>query len=164
MAVSIAAAVRGNNKKNLQYRHRQLTEELGLAPKTKHSRLQNVPTQRLPCLVQPYPPSGKDICETEEIASIWKNLWKVKKHPDTRGKESGKEWAELEFLDERKLGLVVGVDESVLIRDLKSGGLVAVVIRNFARNGEVLDWVNGVIDENVGLWRGIRVCCLTKPI
>jgi len=124
---------------------------LGLAPKTKHSWLKDVPTHRLPRLAQPYPPPDKDIYETKEIASIWWKVQKVKKHPDGRGKFGGG-WADMEPLDERNLGLVVGVDESVIIRDLETGDLVATIIRNFVGNEEVLDWINGIIDENVGLW------------
>jgi hypothetical protein len=162
-SVAVAANVLQRNKTRKQQERKQLVEDLGLTPKTQHSRLEGVPTYQLPKLANPYPPPERDIYETEEIATIWRNHRAGKKHPDRRSKRSG-HWMELEKLDEKKLALIVGVEESVIIRDADSDEIVAVVLRRFSRNGEILEWINGIVDENVGLRRGIRVCQLARPV
>ena len=162
-AVAVAVNVLRQNKMHKRQQHKQLTEDLGLTPKARHSRLAGVPTHQLPLLASPYPPPERDIYKTEEIATIWRNHRKGKKHPNGRSKKTG-HWMKLEKLDEAKLALVVGVNESVIVQDAESNDIVAVVLRQFSGNDEVLDWINGIVDENVGLRRGIRVCKLTKPI
>jgi len=161
-AVAVAANTLQRNKtRKLQWR-KQLVEDLGLTPKTQYSRLEGVPTYRLPRLASPYPPPHRDIYETEAIATIWRSHRTGKKHPDGRSKRTG-HWMKLEKLDQAKLALTVGVNESAIIRDVKSNDIVAVVLRQFSGNDEILEWINGIVDENVGLRRGIRVCKTTTP-
>lgn len=162
VAVATAAKVLSQNRMHQRRRRNQLTE-LGLAPKTRQSRLEGLARTKLPRLEEPYPPPDRDIYETEEIAEIWRNHRAHKKHPDRRGK-FGDSWPKLERLDDTKLGLVVGVDESVIVYDAESGDVVAVVIRDFVGNDEILEWISGIVDENVGLRRGIRVLLLAEPV
>jgi hypothetical protein len=156
--VAIAIKVLKQNKTNQRYRRKQLVEQLGLSAKTKHSRLTGVPTYHLPHHTDPYPPADHDIYETEEIASIWRKHRANKKHPDARGKFSGS-WPKLMKLDKTKLALIIGPNESAIIRDAATGDVVVTVLRNFSGGtDEVLDWMTGVVGENVKLRRGIRVC------
>ena len=157
IGVTVAFRDLAKNKKHRRHRHRQLADILGLSPKTKQSKLEGVRTTYLPCHKKPYPPPEKDIYETEEIAEIWRNHRYGKKHPDKRGKAHGK-WPEMERLDEKKLALTVEAEDSVIVRDEKTHQIVAVVLRNFTGDEEVLEWVSSVADENVGIRRGIRVC------
>ena len=60
--------------------------------------------------------------------------------------------------------LIVKVDENTIIQDTDTGEVVAVVLRKFVRNNEVLEWISSVADENVGLQRGIRVSEPTSSI
>jgi hypothetical protein len=155
--VAVAAGALRQNKAHRQWRRKQLVEKLGLTAKTQHSRLAGVQTRYLSACADPYPPPGCDIYETDEIASIWLNNRAGKKHPDGRGKSKGT-WPKLERLDDAKLALIVEANESVIVRDADTGDIVMVVIRNFAGDDEVLDWITDVVDENIGLRRGIRVC------
>ena len=159
--IAIATNNLWQHRMHRQQWHKQLTESLGLTPKTKFSWLKGVPVVELPKLENPYPPPGKDIFVIEEITSIWRSYCAWKKHPDDRGKSKGK-WPELEKLDETKLSRTVGPDESIIIRDKDTGRIALVVLRNFSGgNDEVLDWGVSIVDENVGLRRGIWVCLLT---
>jgi hypothetical protein len=54
--------------------------------------------------------------------------------------------------------------ESIIIQDTNSGDIAVVVLRNFSGNEDILDWINSIVDENVGLRRGIRVCGLATAI
>ena len=65
---------------------------------------------------------------------------------------------EMEKLDKSKLAHIVEADESVIVRDADTNEPVAVVLRGFSANDEVLEWITSIVDENVGLRRGIRVC------
>ena len=110
-------------------------------------------------LKTPYPPPLHDIYETETIADIWQNHRNKTPHPDPRSGLHG--WPDLKKLNSSKLSYIVAGNESVIIRDADSGEIVAAVLRHFAGNDEVLEWINGIVDENVGLRRGVRVCGLT---
>jgi len=99
----------------------------------------------------------------QAIASIWRSHRAGKKHPDARGKSCGS-WPQLEKLKNSKLSLIVKVNESAIIRDADTGEVVAVVLRKFVRNDEVLEWISSVPDENVGLRRGIRVSEPTSSV
>jgi hypothetical protein len=62
-------------------------------------------------------------------------------------------------LDKTKLALIIGPNESAIVRDAATGDVVVTVLRNFSGGtDEVLDWMTGVVGENVKLRRGIRVC------
>ena len=103
-----------------------------------------------------YPPRGHDIYETAEIWKIWKEHRAATLYPDRRG---GKTWKPLLELDPEKLQYTVKAGESVIIRDKKKGDIVGMVIRNFSNGNEsLLDWINGIILENTGLRRNVRVC------
>ena len=157
LSVAIATnAARGKRAHRVHTRKR-LVEDFGIAPKTKHSKLEGVPTIPLPRLAEPYPPPLHDIYETEEIAAIWHNHRANKKHPDSHGRSAGK-WPKLEQLNKDKLAHTVEVNESAIIRDDKSGKVVAVVLRNFVRDEEILEWVTSLACENVGVRRNVRVC------
>ena len=160
--IAIATKTLCHNRTNQLSKRKQLVEDLGLTPKTRHSRLEGVQTIHLPRLPEPYPPAQQDIYETEKIAKIWKDYREMKKHPDPRSGLGG--WPELEKLDPSKLTHTIAADESIIIRDRDSGTIAVVVLRNFSGNQDVLDWVNSIVDENVGLRRGIRVCVLVTPI
>jgi hypothetical protein len=71
---------------------------------------------------------------------------------------------ELEKLDEMRHAHVAGANESVIIWNAEKNKIVVVIIWQFCENNEVLKWLNGIIDEDVGLWRGIRVSWSIKPV
>ena len=68
----------------------------------------------------------------------------------------------MERLDKSQLQLTIGPDESMIVKDIDTEQIVIIVLQNFMRDEEVLSWTNGVVDENVGIRRGIRVRALTK--
>lgn len=156
VGVTVALRFLRREKMHKRRRHRNLAEDLGLTPNMRHSRLEGVDTIWLPRLAAPYPPPSRDIYETETIAKIWKTHRAKTPHPDPRSGLHG--WPQLEKLDSSKLAYTVAGNESTIIRDKDSDKIVAMVLRHFAGNEEVLEWVNGIVDENVGLRRGIRVC------
>jgi hypothetical protein len=71
---------------------------------------------------------------------------------------------ELEKLDEMRHAHVVRANESVIIWNAETNKIAVVIIWQFCENNEVLKWLNEIIDEDVGLWRGIRVSWSIKPV
>ena len=160
-AVAVAHKILEENKKHKKQRHKHMVDDLGLSRNSFQSRLEGVPIRWVHRCSTSYPPLDKDIYETDEIKAIWEEHRKNKKHPDPRGKFKGS-WPEMERLDESQLQLTIGPDESMIVKDIDTKQIVIIVLRNFMRDEEVLSWTNGVVDENVGIRRGIRVCALTK--
>ena len=160
-AVAVAYKILEENKKRKKQRHKHVVDGLGLSRSSFQSRLEGVPVRWVHRCSTSYPPLDKDIYETDEIKAIWEEHCKNKKHPDPRGKFKGS-WPEMERLDESQLQLTIGLDESMIVKDIDTKQIVIIVLRNFMRDEEVLSWTNGVVDENIGIRRGIRVCTLTK--
>ena len=128
---------------------------VGLVPKAKGCKLADVPTVSLPRMEEEYPPSGHDIYETDAAHAIWEEHRKTTPYPDPRG---GRTWKPFHKLDPDRLQYTVHKDESVIIKDSKSGEIVCVIIRNFSNNKvELLEWINGVIIENNEARKSVRV-------
>jgi hypothetical protein len=112
-------------------------------------------------LKEAYPPSGHDIYETATAQQIWKEYQETAPYPDPRG---GKTWKPFHKLNPQKLQHIVKENESIIIRDIATNEIICVVIRNFTNNNRrLLDWINGVIMENNGVRRSVRVGCFSKP-
>lgn len=148
-------------KKRYRQEHRKFASRLRIDTASKSQSniyVGAVPTRELPRLGAEYPPSHLDICETEDIETLWTDYRKEKRHPDLReAKVNGGSWPETMILDEKQLQLVVEPDQSIIVYDSDSGEIVAVVLRNTCGDPGVLEWVSGVIEENVGLRRNVRV-------
>jgi hypothetical protein len=142
MPSTIATAINAlrRNKIHKQQQRKQLIKDLGLTSGTQHSRLEGVEIFKLHQLDNPYPTPMRDIYETEEIAAIWRKHREETKHPDEHSETTG-HWMELEKLDETKLQHVVGPNESAIFQDADTNKIVAVVIWQFCRNDEVLEWL-----------------------
>ena len=99
-----------------------------------------------------------DVCETEEIQTLWTEYRSGRRHPDPReARAHGGTWPSTIIIDEARLQKVVGVDESVIFTDAKTGDIIAVVLRDVCGDAGVLEWVTGIIQENVGWRRNVRV-------
>ena len=143
-----------------KHRREHFGFSVGLVPKAKGSKLVGVPTIYLTQQKEPYPPNGHNIYESAAVREIWENHYATAHHPDPRG---GRTWKPLLELDSGKLQYVVGVGESVIIRDEKTEEIIGMVIRNFSnQNLLLLDWINGIIKENTGLHRNVRASYISK--
>ena len=142
--------------------HRQLARQLRIEKasiSTRDGYLSTVPTLALTRLQEEYPPHRHDVCETEEILTIWADYRSTKKHPDKReARANGGSWPETTILDKTKLQKVVEADESAIIHDSKTGEVIAVVLRDVCGDPGILEWVTSIIQENVGWRRNVRVC------
>lgn len=141
--------------KRFQHRRSHFAFTVGLVPKTKGIKLANIPTIHLSKLKKAYPPHGHDIYETEETQNIWRNYQAKTLYPDRRG---GRTWKPLLKLDSSKLQYTVGEHESAIIQDAKTDDVIGIVIRDFSNNNpRLLNWINGIIEENTGERRSVRV-------
>lgn len=66
-------------------------------------------------------------------------------------------WAPTVILDKEKLQYEVKVDQSAIIYDAKTEEIIGVIIRNACGDPGVLQWVTGIIRQNVGWRRNVRV-------
>jgi len=151
-------------RKALYHQHRRFAHQLCIdkaSVATHDNYLSAIPTITLPRLDSEYPPHLYDVCETEDIQTLWTDYCHNKKHPDLReARHHGGSWPKTMVLDETELQKVVGVDESAVFKDVDTGEIVAVVLRNVCGEQGVLDWVTDVIYENVGWHRNVRVSTL----
>lgn len=152
-------------KKALYHQHRQFATRLRVDAASIHTRddyVATIPSTTLSQLTAEYPPHRRDVCETEEIKTVWTEYRHGRPHPDRReAKANGGSWPSMVILDETKLQKVVGEDESIIIYDSETQEVVAVVLRDVCGDPGVLEWVTGVIQENVGWRRNVRVCTFT---
>jgi hypothetical protein len=138
-----------------KHRREHFANLIGLHPRTKGHKLADVPTVTLKKLAKIYPPSGYDIYESAKAREIWASHRATTPFPDPRG---GRTWKPFHRLDPQWLQYIVDQDSSAIIRDYKTNSIVGAVIRNFSNdNHEILNWLNGIITENTGLRRNIRV-------
>jgi hypothetical protein len=94
------------------------------------------------------------------VKKVWEEYCKVALYPDRRG---GRTWKPLLKLDPGFLQHIVGEDESAIFRDKKTGKIVGMVIQNFSCGNQcLLDWMNGVIEENTGEHRSVQVGSTSK--
>ena len=155
LRIVVALKKRGQLHSAFKHRRNHFALSVGLVPKAKGLKLANVPTIQLAKKKVAYPPRGHDIYETPEARQTWEDFQAKTPYPDRRG---GKTWKPLHELNPENLQHTVKADESVIIRDHSSGELIGVVIRNFSNNNQhLLDWINGIIAENTGARRSVRV-------
>jgi hypothetical protein len=151
-------------KKVLYQQHRQFAQRLRIdkaSVKTREDYLSAIPTISLPRLNTEYPPQHLDVCETEDIQTLWQQYRHGMKHPDKREARShGGSWPSMMILNEAELQKVVEVDESAVFRDSGTEEIVAVVLRDVCGDPGILEWITNVIHENVGWRRNVRVCTL----
>jgi len=154
LRIRTALVTKNKSHKAFRKQREHFGHSVGLFPRTKGDKLANVPTITLPQPKNAYPPSGNDIYETAEIQRIWEAHRKVTCYPDPRG-----EWKPLLELDPEQLQYTVDVDKSAIIRDRATSGIIGVVIRNFSNNNErLLDWINGIVEQNTVLHKSVWVC------
>jgi hypothetical protein len=159
----ITQALNQKNGLRTAFNHRRnhFAESVGLLPKTKGRALTSIPTIHLPMKKKEYPPSGYDIYEADETREVWEKYRAATLYPDRRG---GKTWKPLLKLDPVSLQHTVNTNESAIIKDKKSGGIIGVVIRNFSNGNEgLLDWINQIIAENNDVRKSVRVCSISNP-
>ena len=134
-------------------RRTHFTDGIGLSPRTKGSKLANIPTVWLNKLKEEYPPHGHDIYETEEAQKIWAKHRETTAFPDKRST-----WKPFHKLDPAHLQHVVQGNQSAIIRDSTTGELIRLVMRDFtSHNVNLLNWVNGIITENNKVRKSVRV-------
>ena len=61
------------------------------------------------------------------------------------------------LLDPSKLQLDLKVEESMIIRDQISKEVVGVVIRNFGKEKELIDWANKIVYQSTQYSKSVRV-------
>ena len=153
----ICMTFKQKDKLHNMYRHRcsHFALSVGMVPKAKGLKLAAIPTIHLAKTKTAYPPRGHDIYETAGARQIWEDFQARTLYPDRRG---GKTWKPLHELDPNRLQHTVGVEESVIIRDTRTDEIIGVVIRDFSNNNQqLLDWINGIIEEGTGSRRSVRV-------
>lgn len=158
----ISTTLDKRKKAQKAYKHRRdhFGLSVGLFPQARGRKLANIPTVELSKLKKEYPPSGHDIYETAAAQQIWEEYQEATPYPDRRG---GKTWKPFHQLDPEKLQYTVQADESVIIRDFATNEIIGVVIRNFSNgNRRLLEWINGIIMENNGIRRSVRVGPFSK--
>ena len=103
-------------------------------------------------LKTPYPTLGHHIIDCDGADT------KMRSHLES-GKLPDKRQARLPILrlDEEKLQLTIGANESVLVCDAETGELVMAILRNFVGQPAVLNWLDGIITEEVKYRKNIRV-------
>ena len=67
--------------------------------------------------------------------------------------------AKLLQLQSSLLNYTVPSDESVFTQDSTTQEVVVVVLRKICDDGDILEWVNRIITENLVVRRNIRVFC-----
>lgn len=135
---------------------------VGLSPQAKGNILAAVPTIFLKLKKNAYPPHGHNIYETNSAKQIWEQYQQKELYPDRRG---GKTWKPLHKLDPGSLQYVVQEEESLIVKDKKTQEIIAIVIRHFSGGKEkLLEWINGIIEENTGIHRNVRVGSISNFI
>lgn len=160
LRIGTAFTRKKQGKAAFRHRRKHFADSVGITPATKGDRLAGIPTIILKSRKKPYPPPRHDIYETNGAKKVWEGYRKATPYPDRR---DGKTWKPLLKLEPGSLQYVVGEDESAIFRDKKTGKIVGMVIRNFSRgNQHLLDSMNGVIEENTGERRSVRVGSTSK--
>lgn len=103
-------------------------------------------------LKQAYPPYKHWVYESKTIERRWRRHIEEGAQPDKRQPR-----LPLHHEDVSRLSHIIGEDDSVTIRDAHTGEIVAVVIRNFCEDEEILSWANGVVEDVIGLKKSVRV-------
>jgi hypothetical protein len=140
-------------------RHKKLDfiRRIGLdwSPDTREAFLGATRTVFLSKLDIPYPIAKHWICETDEIDHKWRDYLQndPRSQPDRRRPR-----LPIFRLDPAKLQLDIKADENVLVYDQSSGELLLVVIRNFCKDPNLLEHIDGIIKQSVECRRSIRVC------
>ncbi|TFY50971.1 hypothetical protein EVJ58_g10807, partial [Rhodofomes roseus] len=102
-------------------------------------------------LNKPYPHEFKWVCEDKKSMTGWGPSIRKGKQADERKKRRG-----MHTLKPDKLQLVVSVGESAMIRDADSGDLIAVVVRGFCEDHEILDSTNLTVTDACDAKRNVR--------
>jgi hypothetical protein len=101
-----------------------------------------------------YPPQRKWMYESDAVYAKWEWYVKEKKLPDKR------EVVRSMFrVDPAELQLDLGPNDSAVIYDRTTRNLVAIVIRNFTMEPELLAHVEDAIKRNLQVRKSVRVSC-----
>ena len=111
--------------------------------------IEKVTMQRLKAA---YPLRGKWICESEEIHDLWHYHLCYDPKADNCLPQH-----EPMVIDEAKLKKTIGAEESCIIRDEKTDGIVLIVIHYFVTDPELLPWMDEIIGEATSTRRYIHV-------
>ena len=60
-------------------------------------------------------------------------------------------------LDTTKLQLDLKIEESVIIKDAESKDIVGLVIRNFGKDQELVEWANDIVNQSTENTKSVRV-------
>jgi hypothetical protein len=132
--------------------HNRLVRELWLKPDgaRRDTFLASLPHHSVRELPRGYPPRNYFACESPDIRRLWERYLKNRRLPDKRLKRRT-----LRMVDLGRLKYDVKPDESGIFYD--GEGIAFFVLRNFCKDPEVLEWVDGVVKECVGVKRSVRV-------
>jgi hypothetical protein len=110
-----------------------------------------IPVYRVKKLVDPYPPPKHWIVENQAIWDLWVSHISTGKQPDRRIKRKA-----MHMVDIEKLAHDLPPEESAMFLD-EDGKLVLMVISDFCKSEEVLQWANEIVLLNVALETNVRV-------
>jgi hypothetical protein len=144
--------------------HVRLVKNLGLG---KEGNLRDIPVVQVKRPQVPYPPpgmhhaypantsllsthAGKWICESDQIRDLWENHLKTCKQPDKRLKRRS-----VHMVDVSELQVDLPPDASAIIKD--GDKLVAIVIRGFCGEPEVVAAVDDIVVKAAEVRKSIRV-------
>lgn len=99
-----------------------------------------------------YPPVDEWIVESEEVHQMWHHRINVAPLPDSRQARHS-----MHLLDPSLLNIDLDSHSSAIFKDRDTNEVVMVVMRNFCRDKAVLDWLTGIVLENIRVERNIRV-------
>ncbi|KAF6742377.1 hypothetical protein DFP72DRAFT_184327 [Ephemerocybe angulata] len=99
-----------------------------------------------------YPPAGWHVAEDPELHQMWSTYLANCEQPDKR-----KPRRPVHLLDTSKLQKDIPAELNCILRDRKTDELVAVVVRNFSGNEELLRWAKTVITEAVTTRKSVRL-------
>lgn len=112
----------------------------------------HIPTIYLPKLSTSYPPLGYWVADTKDIEAQWAQHLATYHLSDKKHKRYP-----TMVLDTTKLQLDLKIEESVIIRDAESKDIVGVVIRNFGKDQELVEWANDIVNQSTENTKSVRV-------
>jgi hypothetical protein len=147
-----AIAERDLLRKQRKDAHSRLVRELWLKPNNARldTFLASLPRHSVRELPRGYPPRNYFACESPDIRKLWERYLKNRRLPDKRLKRKT-----LRMVDLGRLEYDVKTWESGIFYDGEE--IVVLVLRDFCKERGVLEWVDGIVKECVGLKKSVRV-------
>ena len=111
-----------------------------------------IPTVYVRKLRTAYPPIGYWVADNVEIHDQWVKYLHTYKLSDKRHSRYP-----TMVVNSRELQLDVEETESAIYRDIETGEVIGVVIRNFASNPQILNWASDIVLQSTIVAKSIRV-------